>query len=488
MCYIIKVGTSMKKIISILFMILAIFAITACGDFVPETGSGNFWAQNIVSGKFYRVNAEKLAENSRCVVWAEKGSGVSNAQAENIARDYNNKIYQTMIDVFGIKKPSYNGRTYSDIMEFADFVTDRNGKICILLLDIKDDYKKGVNESYVAGYFWYGDFYNISGSNMRDMIYLDTNPGMTEGRDVNVVTTLAHEMQHMMNFLSSLIKRVGYDDVAYLMDTWIDEGLSSAAEYIINGGQHSQERIGWYNENGGTTKDGKKISGIIDKGNNFFVWGNHESDTYAILDDYATDYLFFQWLRIQKGEGIYRDIISSSYYNYQAVTSSVTTAMGQDWKTLLRNWMAANYLNKDNSVYGYKGEIPSLTTHTAPAGQKTVKLFPGEGVYSLTTSSDTMPTASVNIKYAGLNKTSSTVSDSSVYSSGALLTYNINTIQTDNAETGTTTGKASVNIAEMGRSVIPSYSGPYRIGAGDLHPRSENKFDFSSLNLKDEDE
>ena len=463
-----------------LLIIFITFLFLSCDLFldVKVDNSGNFWATNYSTEKNYRVKAELFAEGKYCNVWVERGSGVSKEQAKTVASIYDTKIHGLMINAFGIENPSYDGRDFPDIMKVADYLGDGDGKLCILLLDIKDDYKAGVNESFVAGYFWSRNFLNIQESNKCDMIYLDTYPGMgiRDKNIENVFTTLAHEMQHMMNYVTRRILLSGNNFTS--MDVWIDEGLSSAAEYII-GGKQSKDRIDWYNENG----DSKvKIKGLIDQGNNFFVWENYKKENpYAVLDDYATVYLFFQWLRIQKGIGVYRDIISSSYGDYRAVAE----AMGEDWDTLLKDWMAANYINSSTGVYGYKGEI-QVTTHTVPAGKKEIDLYPGEGVYSLTDASDTMPIKGVKIRYVGLDKKAG-VNDSSVFASGRLLTYNIDTVVFMNAnghptaspETGITTGKAaSVNITP-GRSAVPSYSGPYRIGAGDVLSRNGRNRDTS---------
>ncbi|GBU28169.1 hypothetical protein R84B8_01727 [Treponema sp. R8-4-B8] len=464
---------------TLLIIFIAFLFLSCDGLFIINDNlSGNFWANNKTTGKDYNVKAELLFEGVHCKVWAETGGGVSKTQAKYIADKYDKKIYGLMISAFSIENPEYDNRKISDIMALADYIGDSDGKLCILLLDIKDDYQPGKNESYIAGYFWNGNFYSsakVPGSNQRDMIYIDTNPGM---RNIeNIFTTLAHEMQHMMNFVTRVERNS--DE---LMDTWIDEGLSSAAEYIVSG-QHSLDRIDWYNKNGDSSIN---VKGLIDQGNNFFVWGNHTTDRnpYPILDDYATVYLFFQWLRIQKGISVYRNIISSNYCDYRAVAE----AMGEDWDTLLKNWMAANYINNSTGTYGYKGDI-SIIAHTAPAGKTQVVLYPGEGVYSLTDAGDAIPPQGANIRYAGLDKAAVTVSDSAVFAAGALLTYNINTELAglgSAAETGTTTGKAArVNITPMGRSAAPSYGGPYRIGAGDIHPQNGQKRDFTSWNFQD---
>ena len=469
-----------------------------------NTRTKTFWAQNLATAVHYQLTAELLAEGTYCKVWVEKNSGVSANTARNMANAYDNNIYQKMIDVFSIRNFTYEDdyhRTYtfSNIMEFADAAADGDRKLTILLLDIKDGYRQGVNDSYVAGYFWAGNFYSpdlISNSNQCDMIYVDISPGVPGSEDSNM--TLAHEMQHLMNFISSVLLREN------LMDLWIDEGLSSAAEWVYLG-RHDQSKLNWFNNNGVYDNNSTKvISGSIDEGNNFFVWENRLENQYAILDDYATVYLFFQWLRLQAGEdantlalplpfqSIYKDIITSTQYNHTAVLNALNAKAQEsysDWGTLLKTWLAANYINAVNGPYGYRSELvlKDLKAPTVAPGTTTVELYPGEGVYSITNSAGSTNAQGLNIKYAGLKESPAQVSDDYVYAGGALLTYNINTDAAGVQEQGITTGvaasvSAAVSAVSGGRSAFP-FTGPYRIGAGDLLRRNGKDESFSGFNF-----
>jgi hypothetical protein len=471
----------MKKLLFVTGILAAL--LVSCGDINIISGSSTrrtFWAQDLTKdygdrGRFYQLTANLLAENEYCKVWVETTSGVDRETAQKMADAYID-IYTKMINVFGMNfRLSAFGPMYNTI-QLADYIGDGDGKLCILLLDIKDGYKKGVNDATVGGYFYSGDFIDHQYSNKCDMICIDTNPGKPGEKESN--TTLAHELQHLMNITTSMAMR-NDGEYAYPMDTWIDEGLSSAAEWVYLE-EHILNRWGWYYLNG----DG---NGLIDRGNNFFVWGNREEENqYAVLDDYATVYLFFQWLRIQsnKGVGIYRDIISSEHGDYQAVTKAAVSSIAaySDWGALLENWLAANYIYAPTDTYGYKDDFQFynkdnelltikgrnlLSTHG-----NTVKLYPGEGVFSKINGSYNTPADSGNIKY--LNLTS------------ALLTYNKSTISYEyvynekgeaigtrypDTATGTVTGvvSGSVSVPVEGRFLTaPGLAGPYLIGAGDV--------------------
>jgi hypothetical protein len=352
-------------------------------------------------------------------------------------------------------------------MEFADWLSvEPDGKLCILLLDIRDGFHPNNNPAYIGGYFNPIDLLNLRNSNGRDMIYIDTYPGVPGSLDSYM--TIAHEVQHLMNFASSIVYRhqvSGQNIIIREMDLWIDEGLSSAAEFIYSG-QHNMGRINWYNNN---------TTGQIVNGNNFFVWGNRN----AVLDDYATVYIFFQWLRQQTGGNtIFSNIIKSPNLNHIAVVNAVPGY--SNWETLLRDWLAANYIRAATGVYGY-GNDPVLQTiqaRTLPSGITNRNLFPGEGVYSIMPPNYVMPSAGTFIRYSSLGTSPVTVNNTPA-AGNALLTYNISTnLSNIQGETGTVTGTASMGITSFaGNFLQDSLGGPYRIGAGDSFRQRLNDTD-----------
>jgi hypothetical protein len=337
---------------------------------------GTFWAQDLASREYYTVEAALLAEGEKCVVWAERNSGVSVATGEAIAGEYDSRIYDLIVGTFGSDEAMASG----DV--------DGDGKLTLLLLDIKDGFKG--SGAYTAGYFNYDDLLASSSnpySNKKDMIYVDAAPSTLPSEAS--YATIAHELQHFINIAARSLDGLGQ------MDAWIDEGLSAAAEYLYLG-KHNTERI-----------DDFVLSETVRQGNNFFVWGNRVD---GLLDEYATVYLFFQWLRIQSGgTDLYKRIIASPHYDYRAVVEAISGTFAEelgsvDWETILRSWLGANYINSTNGLYGYHGELPKL--HVYAIGGQTQGLLPGEGVYSsVIGASGSLPSGGgPNIRYAGLRK------------------------------------------------------------------------------------
>jgi len=455
-------------------------SLISCDDFLEPAlhddtvlESDQFYAVNFTNGSlygsFYKVRAKILAEGEKCVIWAENDSGVDEKKAKDIADKYDKVIRPKIVGAFGMKdvKDAATQYQFDDILDYANSLAGKeNKKLTILLLDIKDNFDGKDNLSYTAGYFYGDNFYKkgpiyqngtlIGYSNGCDMIYVDTYPGLRLAPE-ETYATFAHELQHLINYTTT--RYTGRPS----MDTWIDEGLSSQAEYIYFG-QDIENHYKHFNS-----------SSTIAQGNNFFVWGNHvtKENPMAILDDYSTVYLFFRWLYLHASSelqsSIFLDIETSNLSDYRVITNAATKIdpAWSDWSTLLCSWLAANYY-PTNSDYGYKDTHlkEKIKAHSIkPTPPTSINLYPGEGVYSGINGSFTLPSPSGNIRYAELNKGAEK----------ALLTYNANTNKGAKEETGSLTGvpvSASVSSASNSRMVTEdeqaeTRTGPYRIDARD---------------------
>jgi hypothetical protein len=493
----------MKKITFILVLLVTMFAILGCpnvggggggskggssggGGTGGGTGGGGgnntpatrkFWAQNAVTKAFYQLDADRLASSSRCEVWVEKGSGVTAATANSVASAYGT-VYTKMMNTFGYQANVDLGGSVKKMntMEIAHWLAtgETNGaKLTILLLDIKDGYNTG-DDPYVGGYFHSINFIEndpndalFKYSNALDMIYLDTYPSVPGSQESN--GTLAHEMQHLMNFVTT----VGFRTT--VMDIWIDEGLSAAAEWVYSG-KHPEGRWKYYNED---------YSGLIKKGNNFYVWGNRDDNPLANLDDYATVYLFFQYLRLQSGNpgDIYIEILTSNFSDYRAVTTAadIYSTHKNNWSLLLRDWHAANFTNASSGPYGYKNDstLKGVKAPMVPAGTTSLPLYPGEGVYSRTTTAESVPSTSGFINYTGLSSSGAAPNNTTGFANGARLTYNVNTDTKSTSASGSTTGIApSVGISVPGSGSVQTaskkFSGPFKVDMGYFNRRNGN--------------
>jgi hypothetical protein len=367
-----------------------------------------FYAYDYRISKRYSLEAVKLAERpGSAVVYGERSLRVSLETAETIAGEFADHILPLISSIFG---------------QALDYNND--GMVTLLLLDIKDG--AAANGAYTAGYFASFDMNDASDSNKRDMLYLDVVQGGPQREDF--FATISHELQHLIRY-SAYLEGGG---TAY-PDTWIDEGLSLAAEYVYWSNRKKTPVLGDYYVD---SFNGKDRESRIPRGNNFFVWINNE----YVLDEYATAFLFFQWLRIQadKDIEIYRDIIASinkGTGDYRAVLDAAQKRIdsGLDsWEALIRAWLLANYVrapdknDEKNGLYGYNREFPDL--QTTAIGESGLSLYPGEGAYSnLRSGQKFTPTqeSGPHIRYVGVAE-DGTISGTSPYGGTRLLTFNSN--------------------------------------------------------------
>ena len=377
-----------------------------------------FRALNAVDNTFYDCKADLYSEGTYCQIYVERTSSVSIATANAIAGEFDSEIYPKITTNFGN----------------VSSVDDNSGKIILLYLDIQDGFSG--SGGYIGGYFHSINEYNTAtypDSNEADMIFLDTYPSTAGSSDSN--ETVAHELQHLINYNVNML--IG----GSTQETWINEGLSSAAEYVYSGAV-STSRVDYYNADPQLSSN---PGASIAYGNNFFIWQNS-------LEDYATVSLFFQWLRIHDaaGTGIYKEIMDSSYRDYRAVTSSTAswtdTAYSDfaDWGDLLSTWMMANILGESSGYLGYENEVTDQYGNP-PAARKFYSsenatyetMYPGMRVISDMPAggTNTPPAGGDNIKYAGVSS-NGTIDRTSPYTGDFSLVYNSNPSISGGEETG----------------------------------------------------
>ncbi len=217
---------------------------------------------------------------------------------------------------------------------------DDNGKLYILLVDVRDGYISGESDTYVAGYFDPAD--QTYGGNHADIIYLDTNPGILAGGDIETqIGTLAHEYQHLIHF--------GSDENE---ETWIDEGLSELSTALM-GLPHRDYTYYIVNTN---TR--------LDEFNN-------------LLADYARSGLFLIYSWVQLGNDFVRELVANPDQGIPAFESTLNHVGGPGFNDHVYNWHLANFLQTTGTYgYGTIGSIPQPQMHDV------IISFPANGVGS----------------------------------------------------------------------------------------------------------
>jgi hypothetical protein len=284
--------------------------------------SKSFWVSNLETDEYYQISAKLLYSGTHSYIWVFNNQ-ITQDDATKLGKEFDERIYPLIHQYFG-KESDVNG----------------DGKINILCYDIQDGFDG--EGGYVAGYFDPNDLFTDNHSNHSEIFYIDTYPLMGTGSTKDVTQayeTLAHEFQHMVNFNENV-----FIEQKYPMDTWLDEGLSMAAEQIYKG-KALDDRIDYYNQ-----------SESITEGHSLLNW-DYYGDTLA---NYSLSYLFIEYLKLQAnhGDSIFKEIINDPNNNYKAVEDVIKKYIGSNltFGKFMTDFRAALLLKKNHGLYGFKGD------------------------------------------------------------------------------------------------------------------------------------
>lgn len=290
-----------------------------------------------------------------CWVGCSKATCITQTMVDALAEKFikagtNNDIYEWTTTIFGPEWEATANQRYP-----YDLITD-NDEITILLFDISGD---NSTTGGIVGFFYARDnFIRKPGdpilkfSNERIMFYLDAvmfanGEGSWEISDKwpsEIVSTLAHEFQHMIHFYQKTVLRSNGDST----DTWIDELCSMTTEDILayymqvdgpRGVAYTIPSAGSANNTNGRLPEYNYYNDI-----SLTVWNNSTRN-------YAINYAFGAYLaRNFGGAPLLRDIVQNSYTDYRAIESALSRqGFAIDFSTALRKWAAANILSDSTS-------------------------------------------------------------------------------------------------------------------------------------------
>ena len=298
----------------------------------------NFFVLNLVTNQFDNIVAELRAIGNLTQVWVDTvelyNQHVTQVEVNAILNALENQTPPAS------RNPNL-GIVALDHQYFGNPPNkDGDGKTDFLITDIKDGWQPG--GSYVAGFFFSWDQTNNQGSNQRDILYIDSYPGIyyNNTRDPQrPLSTLAHEYQHLIHY--------NYDkDEA----TFVNEGLSEVAEYICGYPLRSPSRY--------FAKTDVPL----------FDWNNISGD---VLADYSRAALFTLYYTEQLGDDVLKLVVQEPGIG-TAGLNNVFMSKGTNFTQILTNWFIANYLNDKtvNPRYGYtyqiSGKPNEANYHTDP--------------------------------------------------------------------------------------------------------------------------
>jgi len=287
----------------------------------PAAGDTSFFIyEDITASTPTMIEApfNKLKEEGGIIVYAE----LSEIEANHVSSYAAGQIIEALL----YKTPSGSinpdkGILANEIDIFGEIPdVDNNGKLLVLLTDIRDNYDAEENPVYVAGYFDPRDQVNNSGSgNFGDIMYIDTNPGkMYDEFSLGIV---AHELQHLIHY------RVDDNE-----STWLNEGMSEFAMYIL----------GFESRSYGTF--------LRDTNRPLTSFDNN-------IADYAKVGLWTLYCYKQFGLNFIKQVVTETANSLDSYTRVlVSNGLTIDTDELMRNWFVANLINDSDiagGVYGY---------------------------------------------------------------------------------------------------------------------------------------
>ncbi|PKL46789.1 MAG: hypothetical protein CVV42_15210 [Candidatus Riflebacteria bacterium HGW-Riflebacteria-2] len=186
---------------------------------IPGESEVGFQVYNFSSGNYeYRVG-KLVAQGRHCHVFIEReNAGIYGERAlktyNQIVENFDNRVYKTVDSWFGrpVVPPEFN-------------LPDE--RVYIFLVDIRDSFAEG----YVAGYFDHRDIDSLFG-NQKPVFFMDISPGDPgdpDDKGNQFYRTLAHELQHMVNF------SIRHGNQTVEQERWLDEGFSMFCEYVFSG-------------------------------------------------------------------------------------------------------------------------------------------------------------------------------------------------------------------------------------------------------------
>ncbi len=272
-----------------------------------------FICTNFVTNEDYIVNATCVGIGEHCYVFVEEGWPLAQREAADLMNAFDHTIYPVVTATFG-----------------NETGVDRDPRVYIVLLDIRDDSLYNSTSAATAGYF------DGSTKNKIDVVFLDIDQWGTKRK-----STLAHEYQHLIHHSHDAHER-----------TWISEGCSEYAELLCFGTQNRANVRSF-------TRLPDTPLVVTDS-----QW--HHSDDETTGAHYGASFLWILYLAENYGdrsgypghEVFLKDLVANELPGMQGVTTTLAGyGFAESFEDVFKRWVVANYLDADgaNPPFGYAG-------------------------------------------------------------------------------------------------------------------------------------
>lgn len=295
------------------------------------------------------VSDDSFDSGSGCITAKCVTQNMVDALADTFLKSTSdNDIYDWVTNIYGEEWGSEAKAKDNDLISANDEIT-------ILLTDIDNDGLPLLGEGRIVGFFWPKDNYEntvIGGSNERVMFYIDAVMFANEDGvswDINdfwpkeMVSTLAHEFQHMIHFYQKNVLR--YTNISDNTDTWINEMLSESTEDLIATKiQHIGPRgVDYTDGSAGLPNNPYGRYPLFNTNNTLSL-----TSWTGLLADYSKVSAFGAYLiRNYGGAQLLHNIMQNDNIDKDAIVDSIA---GKTFADLLREWGVAVILSDHDNL------------------------------------------------------------------------------------------------------------------------------------------
>jgi len=323
------------------------------GNAELKVGDQNlFWVYNLDKKVFDTLRAQLKAVGSISYVWVALGEWskghVTSTEVDAVENALERSTSRSSLDsTKGILQ--IDRQAYGDPPNINTSFQKKggDGKTHFLICDIQDGWSG--TGGYVAGFFYSVDVdpntAAVNTSNRRDMLYIDSYPGIFFNgahRTSVALATLSHEFQHLIHW--------NYDPSEI---TFFNEGLSEYAEYLC--GFQLRSPAGYFSNT------------------NVLLTGWNST-----LDDYSRAALWTRYLADQFGLPFIKRFVQNANNGIPGFEQSLSqSGITKTFTATAANFFIANWLgsNAPDSTYRYKSALGARPTlrgdYTDPNVQRT---------------------------------------------------------------------------------------------------------------------
>lgn len=323
---------------------------------VGDTDSFYVYPSEIVDARLEAVSGD--GERS-VYVWLDTTdtnaitSGMIDILAETFLQSGDaNDIYDWVTAVYGAPWGAHGSSGY---------IPEDEDDIHILLCDIENDGIPPTDSSRIVGFFDSSDNYRSETSNRRLMFYIDSTLyadydgavwDLSDYWPSEVISTLAHEFQHMINFYQRYVLNGG--DFASKSEDWENEMASMVAEDLVARNLGIMGPRGVEPEDGSAGGYGVWTGRIPDylaaQNTRLDIW-NEDAD--VVLDHYGTSYAFGAYLLRAYGAEVFTQLLQQPVAGTAAVEGAVRSVSGDPgitFEELVREWGVAALASNDEDT------------------------------------------------------------------------------------------------------------------------------------------